>query len=142
MLTSRRLHCRQVALTCYAAALSLVVHILCIYYARACHFIDRCHYRSLVATMNLARACLLHMQCVRQHIMQACKRQRCKRSYIKAPPRGSVVLNTTTRCAQPQATAGDQSNGSSKTSALRVQLINSKWVSYCIATWCSGLHIR
>ena len=73
---------------CLTAALSLVVHILCIYYARARRFIDRRRYRSLVATMNLARARLLHMQCVRQHIMQACRRQRCKRAYIKAPPAG------------------------------------------------------
>ena len=44
----------------------------------------------------------------------------------KLPPRGSVVLNTTTQRAQPQATSGDQSDGSSDTSASRVQVINSE----------------
>ena len=70
---------------CLAAVLSLVVHILCIYYARARRFIVRHRGRSLVVAVSLARARLLHMQCVSQHIMQACRRQRCKRAYITEP---------------------------------------------------------
>ena len=56
---------RKQRFVCLAAALSLVVHILCIYYARARRFIVRRRGRSLVVAVSLARARLLHMQCVR-----------------------------------------------------------------------------
>ena len=69
-------------------------------------------------------------------ICSACVSTSCKRADVsdasvhtsKLPPRGSVILNTTMQRPQPQATSGDQSDGSSDTSALRVQLINNKWV--------------
>ena len=64
------------------------MHILC---ARS-SFIDRRRYRSLVATMNLARARLMHMQRVRNHMMQACRRQRCKRAYISEPKWPHLIL--------------------------------------------------
>ena len=117
-----------------AAALLLVVHILCIYYARTCRSM------LVVATNTLS---LPSPWCA--HVYYICSVSvsiSCSSAYLstasahtsKLPPRGSGVLNMTTQHSQPQATSDDQSNGSSNTSASLVKLINGQWCSCNIAT--------
>ena len=99
-------------LTYVAAALSLVMYILRIYYAHAYCAMLVCHCY-----------CLRHA-----HLnIYACTYVSAASVYTsKLPPCESVVLNTMMQCSEPQVTSGDQSNGSSDTSALGVKLFNGE----------------
>ena len=108
-----QLHCRWSCL-CYA-------YIMCVH-------ADRCSLSLplLIITMTLVYACLhlfasayVSISCASAYVSTASAHT------SKLPPRGSVVLNTMMQCSQLQAASGDQSDGSSNMSALRVKLINS-----------------
>ena len=72
------------------------MHILCIYYARARRFIDRRRYRSLVATMDLARALIAYA--VRASAHHASVQTSAMQAFIhQSSPRGEVLSSTRRR---------------------------------------------